>query len=247
MGNCGLVSISFRDKTPEEIVAAMQKCQLSNIEWGSDVHAPIYDVNKLKKISLLCKNNNINISSYGSYFRVGKNNPQELQEYINAAKLLGTRIIRIWCGTKGYKQYSNKELDGIISECKEIAAVAKKNGVTVCMECHNETGTDCAEGALTLMKEVDCESFRMYWQPNQYKTVEENIKYAELIAPYTKIIHVFNWSGNEKYPLGGAIGIWREYLNFFSKDIPLLLEFMPDGKIESLEQEAKSLYYITEN
>ena len=39
----GLVSVSFRDHSPEEILVAMQQAQLTCIEWGSDVHAPCAD------------------------------------------------------------------------------------------------------------------------------------------------------------------------------------------------------------
>ena len=37
---CGLVSVSFRPNSPEEILIAMQKAGLTCIEWGSDVHCP---------------------------------------------------------------------------------------------------------------------------------------------------------------------------------------------------------------
>ena len=39
----GLVSVTFRDKTPREILVAMKEAGLKVIEWGSDVHAPCRD------------------------------------------------------------------------------------------------------------------------------------------------------------------------------------------------------------
>ena len=39
MYKCGLVSVSFRNNTVEEIVKAVKYAGLSCIEWGSDVHA----------------------------------------------------------------------------------------------------------------------------------------------------------------------------------------------------------------
>lgn len=41
--------------------------------------------------------------------------------------------------------------------------------------------------------------------------------------------------------------MWKKYLAYFADDIPLLLEFMPGGRIESLETEAKALLGIAEN
>ena len=43
----GLVSISFRKHTPEEIIQAVKAAGLSCIEWGSDVHAPPHDKRSL--------------------------------------------------------------------------------------------------------------------------------------------------------------------------------------------------------
>ena len=50
MYNTGLVSISFRGHTPEEILTAMAQAGLGCIEWGSDVHAPCGDVENIEKI-----------------------------------------------------------------------------------------------------------------------------------------------------------------------------------------------------
>ena len=46
----GLCSISFRDKTPEEILIAAKEAGLSFVEWGSDVHAPKDDAEKIAEI-----------------------------------------------------------------------------------------------------------------------------------------------------------------------------------------------------
>ena len=38
--------------------------------------------------------------------------------------------------------------------------------------------------------------------------------------------------------------MWQKYLGCFDKPKKLLLEFMPDDRIESLEEEAKALFEI---
>jgi len=96
----GLVSISFRDRTPEEILIAMQQAQLSYVEWGSDVHAPCRDKERLAELVRLQNAYDITCSSYGTYFRLGETPPEELPAYIAAAKILGTDILRLWCGRK---------------------------------------------------------------------------------------------------------------------------------------------------
>ena len=46
----GLVSVSFRPLSYERIIEECVKANLGCIEWGSDVHAPCDDTEKLKKI-----------------------------------------------------------------------------------------------------------------------------------------------------------------------------------------------------
>ena len=237
----GLVSISFRDKTPEQIVKAVKDAGLEAIEWGSDVHAT---PDKAEAVATLCKKEGVSVCSYGSYFRLGVNSISELEQYIAAAKTLGTDIIRIWGYNKGYADMTKAEREFVISEGKKAADVAKNSGVTLCLECHNKTYTDCIEGALEIMSAVDSDSFQMYWQPNQFKSEQYNIEFAKALADKVKVVHAFNWEGKEKYPLCDAIEIWKKYLAFFKEGTPVLLEFMPDGRIESLETEAKALKEI---
>ena len=82
MVQLGLVSVSFRHEKPEKIIGEVKKAGLSCIEWGSDIHAPCDDVAKLRKIADMQKNEGIYCSSYGTYFRLGVNNTDELQKYI---------------------------------------------------------------------------------------------------------------------------------------------------------------------
>ena len=237
----GLVSVSFRNYAPAQILAAMKETGLCYIEWGSDVHVP---PEKAEEIALLQKSYGITCSSYGTYFRLGITPMAELESYIKAAKILGTNIVRLWCGDKNSEEYTEKEKEELFSQCRTAADIAKQNGVVLCMECHNKTYTNRKEGAYELMQAVNSEAFRMYWQPNQHRTEEENMAYAKALAPYTIHIHVFNWKGKEKYPLGQATKIWKAYLSCFAEDRTLLLEFMPDGKIETLEAEAATLREI---
>ena len=239
----GLVSISFRKHSPKEILEAMKTAGLTCIEWGSDVHAPCDDEANLAYLVQLQKEYGIECSSYGTYFKFGESNLGELANYIKAAKALGTDILRLWCGLKNSQDYSAAEKETLFAECKEAAKIAEAEGVILCMECHNNTYTNTKESALELMQAVDSKHFRMYWQPNQYRTEDENIQYATLLKDYTYHLHVFNWEGNNKYPLAKGKEIWKEYLACFDGNT-LLLEFMPDGQIESLQTEANALKEI---
>ena len=80
--NFGLVSVSFRNYTPRDILQVMKETKLSCIEWGSDIHAPCNETEKLMEISTLQKEYGIKCCSYGTYFRLGQTPVEELNNYI---------------------------------------------------------------------------------------------------------------------------------------------------------------------
>lgn len=237
----GLCSVSFRENSPEEILHNMKVAELDVIEWGSDVHCP---PEKAKEIAILQNQYGIKCCSYGTYFKIGVTPIEELSKYIVAAKTLGTSVLRLWCGNKNSEEHSEEEKRELFSRCKALATLAETFEVILCMECHNNTYTNRKESALELMQAVSSPHFRMYWQPNQLCSVDENIDYATSLAPYTQNIHVFNWKASKKYPLSEARSVWRRYIEIFKSDHALLLEFMPDGRIESLKTEAEALKEI---
>ena len=240
----GLVSVSFRQHSPKEILEAVNATGLSCIEWGSDVHAPCNDVERLGEIAALQKKYGIFCSSYGTYFRLGETSIEELEAYIHAAKLLGTNILRLWCGGKSGKNMTDEEQTALLAVCQKAAEIAENNGVMLCMECHRGTFTEDPDDAVRLMETVNSPHFRMYWQPFQWQAPEENIINATKLSNYAEHIHVFNWREKEKLPLAEAVTDWQSYLKQFSTPRTLLLEFMPGGTLEELTYEAGALRTI---
>lgn len=240
----GLVSISFRKHSPQEILDAMKAAELTHIEWGSDVHAPCGDLEAVKKIAELQMEYGIVCSSYGTYFRLGVTPIEELLGYITAAKLLGTDILRLWCGDRSGDEMTDDQKSHLIAECKKAAEIAGEQGVVLCMECHKKTYTQNLSDALSLMEEVNSPHFRMYWQPFQWQSIDQNLSYAEAIAPHTHHIHVFQWKDTAKFSLFEGIDEWRGYLGKFGTPRTLLLEFMPDDALSSLSKEADALRMI---
>ena len=139
---------------------------------------------------------------------------------------------------------TSEERSFLLEECRKSVAIAEKYDVTFCMECHHDTIAEYLDDALEFMNAVNSPRFRMYWQPFQWQNIEENMKYAEAIAPYTRNIHVFQWKGSEKFSLNEGIEEWQGYLSKFTTPRTLLLEFMPDGRIETLPTEMDALKRI---
>ena len=243
----GLVSISFRDHTPAKIALAASKFQLKYVEWGSDVHAPCNDMTQLLAVAKLHDAYGISCCSYGTYFRLGDSPINELHQYIQAAKILGTNVLRVWAGRKKASDCTEEERTKLFSECRKAAALAEENDVIICLECHRRTYTETKEGALELMKAVDSANFRMYWQPNPDISFTENLEYIALLNPYITHVHVFHWTADQHLPLKDGLEEWKEYLVALTGDHHLLLEFMPDDRIQSLATEAETLNQLVCN
>lgn len=241
MKQLGLVSISFRTESVETILKAAKEAGLSCIEWGSDVHAPCTDPERLQQIADLQTRYGISCCSYGTYFRLGVTALEELPAYIQAAKTLDTNILRLWAGKKSPWDFTEEEKETLFADSRAAACLAEKAGVKLCLECHMKTYTETAESALELLQAVNSPAFQMYWQPNQNRTLEENVENATRLKDYVNHIHVFQWEGKARYPLQEGIAQWKTYLQQLTGDHALLLEFMPDDSLASLSAEANAL------
>ena len=246
MFRTGVVSVSFRKLSVDEVIRYTKEAGLKAIEWGSDVHAPYTDTERIEYIAKAQKEAGLYCPSYGTYFKLGEHDTEELRGYIAAAKILGTNILRLWCGNKNHADLTAEEREFIIEESKKAAKIAEEEGAVLCMECHNNSFTNTLEGAMDLMKSVDSPAFRMYWQPNSKGGAEDNIKYAKTIAPYTNTVHVYYYEEGKKHPLADGVADWERYLACFGGSQHLLLEFMPDNSPESLATEAKTLNGLAE-
>lgn len=247
MHDPGLVSISFRGHPPETILQEVVKANLTCIEWGSDVHAPYHDIAQLEHIASLQKQYGISCCSYGTYYRLGYSPIEELPQYIHAAKILGTNMLRLWAGRKKVSDCTAAERNAFIDQCKKAAAIAQEHDVILCLECHRRSYTETKEGALELMEAVYSPNFRMYWQPNPDISLRDNLDYISALDPYIAHVHVFNWTADQRLPLQDGIDIWKKYLSAMSGDHHLLLEFMPDDNIASLSAEAGTLNLLIAN
>lgn len=248
----GLVSISFRSLSCEEIITISRNSGLSAIEWGSDVHVLPGDVARAKEIGELTRAAGLAVSSYGAYYRLGdfptaQEQTEEFQKLIASAKALGTDIIRIWAGRKGSVSVSAEDRKKMTEEARLLGRLCAENGVILSFECHPDTFTDDAASAVCLMKEVNSPRVKMHWQPNQHKSFEYNCNALSLLLPYLTVVHCFNWHGDKKEPLALGKTEWERYTELITADEKehfLLLEFMPDNNTQSLPKEAGSLNSI---
>ena len=165
----GLVSVTFRDKTPEEIISAVKQCGLEGIEWGGDVHVLPGDVSRAREIRHLTEQAGLAVWAYGSYFEAGEQTPDLFPPVLESAKALGAPCIRIWAGTRGSAQADPEYVQRVISCTQAICDMASTAGIDICYEYHPNTLTDNCDSAAQTLRSVARDNLHLYWQPGFHR------------------------------------------------------------------------------
>ena len=250
MFKTGLVSISFRNLSPEEIVKMVAEAKLDAIEWGGDVHVSHGDMKKAEEVRKLTVNAGLECSSYGSYYRLGAAEKEEVSfiSVLDSAEALGTPIIRVWAGNKASADADQEYRRIVMDDAVRIANLAEKRNIEVALEYHGGSLTDTNESAQKLMRELDHNNISTYWQPPNYMDFTKRLSGLKEILSHVSNIHVFHWQvtadGIERRPLEEGAENWQQYLQTISttnKDHYALLEFFKDDAICQFQQDADSL------
>lgn len=237
----GIVSISFRDRSPEQILIAASEAGLDAVEWGGDVHVPHGDLEAARLVRELSAAFDTEIAEYGSYYAIGKSDPSLFEDILNTARDLGTNVIRVWAHQgKPSDSFDEEEYQACVADAKRICAMA--GDITVALECHPNTLTDEYHTELKFIRDVGCDNLKTFWQPNQHRPVDYNLDSIRALLPYIVSVHVYSWKRKERLPLAALESDWLQYVELLSaKDLNYMLEFMHDGNIETLKETAATL------
>ena len=237
----GIVSISFRDRSPEQILTAASEAGLDAVEWGGDIHVPHGDLEAARLVRELSAAFDTEIAEYGSYYAIGKSDPSLFEDILNTARDLGTNVIRVWAHQgKPSDSFDEEEYQACVADAKRICAMA--GDITVALECHPNTLTDEYHTELKFIRDVGCDNLKTFWQPNQHRPVDYNLDSIRALLPYIVSVHVYSWKRKERLPLAALESDWLQYIELLSaKDLNYMLEFMHDGNIETLKETAATL------
>ncbi len=251
MNPCGLVSVTYRNLTPAQVVETAKTAGLSYIEWGGDIHVPAGDTKTALQVGALTKAAGLGISSYGSYYKLGENADPKTAflPHLACACTLGAPVIRVWAGTKPSEGCPKDYATRAAKDAKIICGMAAQKCITVALEYHPNTLTDCAASALRFLSLADHKNLKLYWQPDFKK--DQRVLLDELAQVISHVIyaHVFFWDADKKrLPLSDGIGVWQEFLKLLSNnaDCLYLLEFVKDDNPGALPAEANALRQILE-
>lgn len=257
MINSGLVSITFRQLKPQEVVALVAKAGLQGIEWGGDIHVPHGDVKTAKNVCKLTMESGLSTAAYGSYYRVGCEGDgfDKFKKVLETAVELKAPTIRVWAGEKGSAFVDEKFRENISHSSRYIAQLAETAGITISFEYHGGTLTDTNQSAIAFFDSANHDNIRSYWQPEPALGIEENIKGLKVLLPLLSNIHVFQWilesDGNiVRYALSDGQAAWKEYfrcLGELSSKHYAMLEFVKNDEPEQFLRDAEVLKHMIEN
>ena len=239
----GLVSVSFRRLSVDEIIRITKLSGLSAIEWGGDIHSPAGNLEIAHATGDATRRAGLFIPEYGSYLTLGKSDAEYSRDVVRSARALGTNTVRIWAFDKNRQNTSPEEYSKVVDHARMLCD--ENSDFTFCLECHNRTLTENYRDAIAFIKDVDRENLGMFWQPNQFCTHEYNVEALTALLPYVRSVHVFAWEKEKKLPLEAHKSQWSDYLEILKQSkkekVYLMLEFMYDDSPDSLQYEAKAL------
>lgn len=240
----GLLSVTFRKLSVEQIINLTVQSGLDGIEWGGDVHVLPGNLKRAEEIQRATVDAGLVNFAYGSYWRADRE-PEMLAE---TAAALGVQWIRIWAGVlpsaKCTAEMRQKTVEYLQKLCREVPS-----GMQVAAEWHCNSLTDNAESAVKLIEEVNADNFFCYFQrENRLDMRQDNLN--DLLAlPKEKIraIHVHYCKGQERLPLSDGFDEWQELFKHIPEKIPALLEFVRNDSVDQFFEDAEFLKKLIKN
>ena len=192
----------------------------------------------------------LQVSAYGSYYRVGHDEPRPFASVLDTAVALGASLIRVWAGKQGSDAADDAYRTRVVEDSRQIADLAAGVGLEVAYEFHGGTLTDTGESARDLLQAVSHPYLGTYWQPPVWATVEQGLETLDAILPWLRNVHVLTWrrsgpgQGTTRLPLAEGEAAWMRYLPVIAstgRDCHAELEFVQDDAPGSFLRDAATL------
>jgi 3-dehydroshikimate dehydratase len=249
----GLVSITFRALTPDEIIRLVVQAGPQPIEWGGDIHVPEGNLERARQVGRSTRDAGLAVSAYGSYYRLGGvDKVASFERTLASAVELGAPTIRVWAGGKGSADALPQERGEIIEDALRISEKAARAGITISLEYHGGTLTDTQESVRSLLNELADPNIQFLWQPPTGESVEMCVDRLNDVLPRMRNVHVFQWwpTHRDRLPLIEGEACWRVYIDIVRKSgrsAEFLLEFVANESPEQFLADATSLRRLLED
>jgi len=238
----GLCSVTFRQLTAEQVVAATAAAGLEAIEWGGDVHVPPGDERRAAEVARFTTDAGLAVASYGSYFRAGAD--ESLTPILDSAEALGADRIRVWAGSVDASEATEDDWASVTGRLTDAVAEASARGIRLSLEYHRRTLAPDPASTLRLLRAVP--GLGTYWQPSVDAEDARALAEFDALGGHVDAVHVFSWwPGAGRLRLHERAELWQGVAATASA-LPspprdALLEFVPDDDPALLLAEAATL------
>ncbi len=183
----GLCSVTFRKKSAAQVIAIAKNAGIDYIEWGGDIH--ITNKEEARIIKALCDNEDIKISSYGSYFNSAEFDEKKWEQICVIAKTLGAASVRIWLGKKNSEETDDKEYSALLKNTMKMCDIAKNYSLTVSPECHDNTFNNNTDAILRFKNDLQRKNFSTYFQ-SRYFRMEYDLDRIDKTFSFIENVHI---------------------------------------------------------
>jgi len=249
----GLVSVTFRPLSTDNIIKLCAENNLNAIEWGGDIHVPHGDLKRAQAVGNTTRNAGLTTCAYGSYYQVAESLNKQLsfQCVLDTAKALGAPMIRVWAGSKNSEDADDAYWKAVIDESHQMSELALKEKIEIAFEFHSNSLTNTAQSAQKLVSQIARKNTGLYWQPIHGLTVDQNCEGLKQIMPWLRSVHVFHWwpDYTQRFLLSEGIEKWISFFSLIKSDGKnrfALLEFVKDDSIENFIKDVQTLKTLLE-
>lgn len=189
--NVGLCTISATERPVEEVVELASEVGYDGVEiWGRD-HVGDGSEPVCTRIVETATEHGIDIAAYGSYLRCGTEAfDDELEHELAVADRLGTETIRVWAGNQEYDDRDDEHWERVVADLRRVTDRAADYEIEVTVEKHDNTVTNCLEGAKALIEAIGDERCGLNYQPGFSIPAAELEREAEALAPLSNQLHL---------------------------------------------------------
>ncbi len=248
----GLLSVTFRQLSPQKVVELCVSAELQSIEWGGDIHVPHGDLKIAKEVSEMTRHSGLLSSAYGSYYRLGKSESPFFEAVLDTAEVLEAPIVRVWAGDCGSSEADATYRKAILDDAFRIVEQASQRSIIISLEYHANTLTDSLDSTLDLLKTIDSPYFQTFWQPPHTADLNTKIHGLEMLLPWLTNVHVFHWhpQTGERFKLIEGKLDWQNYIDILSnseRNHTVSLEFVKHDAPEIFLDDAQTLKSLLES
>lgn len=248
----GLVSITFRKLSWEQVLEASVKAGLAGIEWGGDVHVPHGDGDHARRVGEATRAAGLAMPTYGSYLRAGQGpegggDVPSFDEVLRSAEGLGAGAIRVWAGLKGSDQTNASERAAVVADLVALCDRAADRDLGVTLEYHRGTLTDTADSTIELLDAADRPNLSTLWQTTNGASDDHSLDNLRRLQTHVLHAHVFDWDKGmvDQRALSAGADRWGRFLPELAHsgrdERFCLLEFVKGGTLEQFHEDAATL------